>query len=248
HAAHGHDDHAAHGHHAPAAAHVAHAPAHDDHGHHGGPPHESPRSITFVLVTLAAGAVLVSLLGIPLLWSGHEPILEHWLAPALPAEVTFAHFGHATEWLFQGMGVAAATIGWFLAMKLFKDGKSQVPARLKERFFGAWTVVYNKYYVDEAYHAVVIRPALFLAAFLSWFDQHVIDWIVNFAGWLARFVAAIDDAIDKYVVDGAVNGVGGLTREGGRLFRRIQTGRIQNYLYGAALGSLLVVLLNFLFR
>jgi NADH-quinone oxidoreductase subunit L len=255
HAAHGHDDHGAHGHHAPAAAHVAHAPAHDDahgghddHGHHGGPPHESPRSITFVLVTLAAGAVLVSLLGIPLLWTGHEPILEHWLAPALPAEVTFLHFGHATEWLFQGMGVAAATIGWFFAMKLFKDGKSQVPARLKERFFGAWTVVYNKYYVDEAYHAVVIRPALFLAAFLSWFDQHVIDWLVNFAGWLARLVAAIDDAIDKYVVDGAVNGVGGLTREGGRLFRRIQTGRIQNYLYGAALGSLLVVLLNFLFR
>jgi NADH-quinone oxidoreductase subunit L len=76
----------------------------------------------------------------------------------------------------------------------------------------------------------------------------VIDWLVNFAGWLARLFAAIDDAIDKYVVDGAVNGVGGLTREGGRVLRRIETGRIQTYLYGAALGSLLVVLLNFLFR
>jgi NADH-quinone oxidoreductase subunit L len=201
-----------------------------------------------VLVTLATGAVLVSILGIPKLWSGHDPILEHWLAPALPAEVTFAHFGHATEWLFQGMGVAAAAIGWYLAMLLFKDGKSRVPHDLKHRFFGVWTVVYNKYYVDEAYHALIIRPALFLAAFLSWFDQHIIDWVVNFFGWLARFIAAIDDAIDKYVVDGAVNGVGGLTREGGRLFRRMQTGRIQTYLYGAALGSLLVVLLNFLFR
>ena len=69
-------------------------------------------------------------------------------------------------------------------------------------------------------------------------------------GWPAERSAAasIDDAIDKYVVDGAVNGVGGLTREGGRLLRRIETGRIQTYLYGAALGSLLVVLLNFLFR
>jgi len=190
----------------------------------------------------------VSLLGIPMLWSHHEPILEHWLAPALPAEVSFAHFSHATEWLFQGMGVAAATIGWFFAMKLFKDGKSSVPADLKARFFGVWTVVYNKYYVDEAYHAIVIRPALFLAAFLSWFDQHVIDWFVNFVGWVARLLAAVDDAFDKYVVDGAVNGVGGLTREGGRLLRRIETGRIQTYLYGAALGSLLVVLLNFLFR
>src|SRR5512137_2615746 len=240
HAAHGHDDHAAHAVHA--------APAHDDHGHHGGAPHESPRSITWVLATLAFGAVAVSFLGVPLLWTGHERILEHWLAPALPAEVTFLHFGHATEWLFQGMGVAAATIGWFFAMKLFKDGKSRVPHDLKHRYFGFWTVVYNKYYVDEAYHALVVRPALFLAAFLSWFDQHVIDWLVNFAGWLARLFAAIDDAIDKYVVDGAVNGVGGLTREGGRVLRRIETGRIQTYLYGAALGSLLVVLLNFLFR
>jgi NADH-quinone oxidoreductase subunit L len=256
---HGHDaGHGAHGHAAPAAAHVAHAahgtgahaPAHghDDHGHHGGVPHESPKSITFVLVTLAAGAVLVSLLGIPMLWTHREPILEHWLAPALPAEVSFAHFGHSTEWLFQAMGVAAASIGWFFAMKLFKDGKSRVPHDLKHRFFGLWTLVYNKYYVDEAYHAIVIRPALFLAAFLAWFDQHVIDWLVNFAGWLGRFVAAFDDAIDKYVVDGAVNGVGGLTREGGRVLRRIETGRIQTYLYGAALGSLLVVLLNFLFR
>jgi NADH-quinone oxidoreductase subunit L len=201
-----------------------------------------------VLVTLATGAVLVSFLGIPKLWTGHDPILEHWLAPALPAEVTFAHFGHATEWLFQGMGVAAAAIGWFFARRFFKDGESRVPHDMKHRFFGIWTVVYNKYYVDEAYHALVIRPALFLAAFLSWFDQHVIDWLVNFVGWLSRFIAAIDDAIDKYVVDGAVNGVGGITREGGRLLRRIETGRIQTYLYGAALGSLLVVLLNFLFR
>jgi NADH-quinone oxidoreductase subunit L len=251
--AHGH---AIHAHPAPASAHVAHghAPAHaapaDDHaaGHHGGAPHESPLSVTAVLVTLATGAVLVSILGVPKLWSGHDPILEHWLAPALPAEVTFAHFGHATEWLFQGMGVAAAAIGWYFAMLLFKDGKSRVPHDLKHRFFGFWTVVYNKYYVDEAYHALVIRPALFLAAFLSWFDEHIIDWIVNFTGWVTRFIAAIDDAIDKYVVDGAVNGVGGLTREGGRLLRRIETGRIQTYLYGAALGSLLVVLLNFLFR
>ena len=238
---HGEDPHSAH-----AAPHVA--SGHDDHGAHGHVPHESPLSVTAVLVTLATGAVLVSILGIPKLWTGHDPILEHWLASALPAEVTFAHFGHATEWLFQGMGVAAAAIGWYFAMLLFKDGKSRVPHDLKHRFFGVWTVVYNKYYVDEAYHALVIRPALFLAAFLSWFDQHIIDWIVNFFGWLARFVAAIDDAIDKYVVDGAVNGVGGLTREGGRLLRRIETGRIQTYLYGAALGSLLVVLLNFLFR
>jgi NADH-quinone oxidoreductase subunit L len=201
-----------------------------------------------VLVTLAAGSVLMGLLGLPKLWTGKDPILEHWLAPALPAEVTFAHFSHATEWLFQGMGVAAAAIGWFFARMLFKDAQSPVPANLKKRFFGIWTVVYNKYYVDEAYHALVVRPSLFLGRFLAWFDEHVIDWAVNFVGWLGRLVANLDGAIDTYVVDGAVNAVAGITQGAGRSLRRIQTGRIQTYLYGAAAGSLLVVLLNFLFR
>ena len=71
---------------------------------------------------------------------------------------------------------------------------------------------------------------------------------MNFVGWLGRLVATIDGAIDKYVVDGAVNAVAGITAEAGRAVRRIETGRIQTYLYGAAFGSLLVVLFNFLFR
>src|SRR5512141_2951194 len=94
---HGHDDatghvHAAHG----KAPHFGHtAAAHDDHGGHGahgGTPHESPWTITLVLATLAAGAVLVSLLGIPAAWTGHAPVLEHWLLPALTAteQVPFA--------------------------------------------------------------------------------------------------------------------------------------------------------------
>jgi len=49
-------------------------------------------------------------------------------------------------------------------------------------------------------------------------------------------------------VDGAVNAVAGVTSEAGRALRRIETGRITTYLYGLTLGSLLVVLLNFLFR
>jgi NADH-quinone oxidoreductase subunit L len=263
---HGHSAHAAahpapaaaHGHGAPAAAHghgtpaAAHATGHgaDDpgHGHHGGTPHESPRSITFVLATLATGAVLVSLLGIPKLWTHRDPVLEHWLAPALPAEIAFAHYPHAMEWLFQGLGVLAATVGWFFARMLFKDGRSRVPADLKARFFGFWTTVYNKYYVDEAYHAIVVRPSVYLAQLLFRFDQGVIDWFVNFVGWVGRLVGTIDGAIDKYVVDGAVNAVAGVTAEAGRALRRVETGRIHTYLYGAALGSLLVVLFNFLFR
>ena len=230
---------------------TAHAvAAHGDHagGGHGGKPRESPLSITFVLVVLAAGSILAGLLGLPALWTHRPPALERWLEPSLPAAVPFAHRSHSLEWLFQGIGLAAGVVGWLLARVLYRDGRSRVPHDLKKRFIGAWTVVYNKYYVDEAYHALVVRPSVFFAQFLSWFDQHVIDWLVNFAGWVTRFFANIDGAIDKYVVDGAVNAVANVTIEGGRALRRVQTGRIQTYLYGALAGALAVVLLNFLIR
>jgi NADH-quinone oxidoreductase subunit L len=162
--------------------------------------------------------------------------------------VPFVQKPHALEWVFQGLGVLAGTVGWVFARWLYKDNKSTIPATLQKRYEAAWTVVYNKYYVDELYDAVVIRPSIFLARFLSWFDGHVIDWLVNFAGWITRIFANIDGAIDKYLVDGAVNAVAAVTIESGRALRKVQTGRIQTYLYGALAGGLAVVLLNFLIR
>jgi NADH-quinone oxidoreductase subunit L len=261
---HDEDPHAAIAAHAPAQAHASngavHAQAPDPHathgvddpahgqGHHGGAPHESPLSITFVLVVLGAGAILAGLLGLPSLWTHRPPLLEHWLEPSLTAEVRFAEKPHSWEWMFQVIGVGAGAVGWFFARLLYRDGRSHVPAEMKKRFFGAWNFAYHKYYVDEAYYALVIRPSVFFAKFLSWFDQHVVDWLVNFAGWVTRFVANVDGAIDKYLVDGAVNLLASATIEGGRQIRRIETGRIQTYLYGALAGALAVVLLNFLIK
>jgi NADH-quinone oxidoreductase subunit L len=223
---------------------------HDPHGHGGGTPHESPISITFVLATLAIGSVVTLFLGLPMLWTHRPPALEHWLEPVLVGGdwIHFAEQPHALEWLFQGLGVSAGAVGWIVARTLYKDGRSAVPERLKARWASAWTVVYNKYYVDELYDRVVVQPSVFIASFFSWFDGHVVDWLVNFAGWLGRLVANIDGAIDKYLVDGAVNALAAATIEGGRGLRRIQTGRIQTYLYGALAGGLAVVLLNFLIR
>ena len=229
------------------------AHGHDAHGHgdaHGGDahaPHESPWTITAVLATLAAGSVLTLFLGLPMLWTHHEPLFERWLAPVL-AEVTFRETGHGTEWLFQALGVAAAFAGWLGARALFKDGTSPVPAQLRERFARAWQVVYDKYYVDELYAAAVVRPTRGLAALCSWLDVHLIDGLVNLAGVLARPASALSDLIDRTFVDGAVNGVADATRGAGRALRRLQTGQIQTYLYGALGGALVVVLLNFLIR
>jgi NADH-quinone oxidoreductase subunit L len=220
------------------------APSHG----HGHIPHESPLSITLVLITLAVGAVLAAVIGIPMAWTGHAPLLEHWLEPALPAVVEFAEYSHSTEFLFQLIGVMAGVIGWVCARALYKDGTSQVPARLLERWKRAWTVVYNKYYVDELYQATVLRGSVALARACSWFDKNIIDGAVNLAGFVTRVFADIDGVIDRYLVDGAVNLVAGATLSSGRALRRLQTGRIQTYLYGALVGAIALVLINLLIK
>jgi NADH-quinone oxidoreductase subunit L len=221
----------------------------DDHGHgHGHVPKESPLSITLVLVVLAAGAVLTAILGIPTAWTGNAPVLEHWLEPALPAMVEFVERSHSTEFLFQAIGVSAGVIGWVFARMLYKDNRSQVPARLLERWKGLWTVVYNKYYVDELYQATVLRGALGFARMCSWFDKRIVDSIVNLVGAITRVFANIDGAIDRYLVDGAVNLIANTTLSAGGILRRVQTGRIQTYLYGALVGAIAIVLLNFIIK
>jgi len=229
------------------------APVHGDHdAHHGGVPHESPASMTYVLIALAAAAVVAGVIfGWPAAWGGHGPMLEHWLAPSLPAQeaVPFAHQPHSMELLFQLIGgIVVAGLGFLTAYALYHDNRSTVPARLKAMFPRAWALVFNKYYVDEVYDATVVRGSLVLSRVLYWIDQNVIDAIVNFMGWLGRTVAYIDAAIDKYLVDGAVNGLGNLIWNSGRGLRRVQTGHIQAYLYGALGGAIVFVIIQYVIR
>jgi len=224
-----------------------HGHGHDhDNGHVV--PKESPGSITGVLVVLASGAVLASVLGLPASWTNHPPILESFLEPSLPATVHFTEHPRWVEWAFQLIGVSAGAIGWFFARLLYRNGTSPVPAQLLQRWKRLWTVVYNKYYVDEIYQATVVRGSVVFAKILSWIDSRLVDGVVNLAGAVARLFANLDGAIDKYLVDGAVNLVAQSTIAAGRGLRRVQTGRIQTYLYGALAGALVVVLLNFLIK
>jgi NADH-quinone oxidoreductase subunit L len=222
----------------------------DAHGH-GGVPHESPRPMTWVLVALAAAAVVSGIVfGLPKAWSGREPLLEHWLAPSLPAaeNVPFREASHATEWLFQFFGFGIAALGWIAARALYLDAKSTVPERLKAAFPRAWAVVFNKYYVDEMYQATVLRFSLWSSRALYWFDQNVIDGFVNAVAAVGRAVAYVDAAFDQKVVDGAVNLLADAFLHGGAKLRRLQTGRIQAYLFGALAGAIAFVVIQYVIR
>jgi NADH-quinone oxidoreductase subunit L len=190
------------------------------------------------------------LFGLPQLWSGHEPLLEQFLSPSLPAaeKVPFAEASHSTELLFQLIGFGIAGAGWIVARALYLDAKSTVPERLKAVFPRAWGVVYNKYYVDELYQATVLRFSLWLSRALYWFDQHVIDGLVNAVATVGRAIAYIDAAFDQKVVDGAVNLLADGFLHGGAQLRRLQTGRIQAYLFGALAGAIAFVIIQYVIR
>ena len=98
------------------------------------------------------------------------------------------------------------------------------------RFAFIHRLLENKYYVDEFYNTVFVGGTLAFSRALSWFDAHIIDGIVNGVRHLTVIVLGHgSNLFDRYVVDGAVNGVGYSARGGSRLFRRMQSGFVQNY-------------------
>jgi NADH-quinone oxidoreductase subunit L len=107
-------------------------------------------------------------------------------------------------------------------------------------------LVFNKYYVDEAYQATVVRGVVDGARTLSWVDSRLVDGIVNLCGIIGRLCGFFQGWLDRWFVDGLVNLVGDALVRAGRGLRHLQTGRIQTYLYGALGGALVVVLINFL--
>jgi NADH-quinone oxidoreductase subunit L len=108
--------------------------------------------------------------------------------------------------------------------------------QLATRYAFAHQVLLNKYYVDEFYHAFVVRPIMWAMNALWTFDGTVIDGIVNGFGKFTRLYSNWSGLVDRQVVDGSVNGVAVLVRSGSQVFRLVQTGIVQNYLLVMALG------------
>ena len=94
-----------------------------------------------------------------------------------------------------------------------------------------YNLLVNKYYLDHLYTDIVvgsIKGPIARAAY--WFNQVVIDGVVNGVGIGARRAAHVTyDVIDQKVVDGLVNGAGAGAEESGSFLRHMQTGRVQQY-------------------
>ncbi len=104
---------------------------------------------------------------------------------------------------------------------------------------------YNKWYFDELYSKTAVAFTLGLSNFLAWFDQKVIDGIVNGTANITRASSFASGQFDKYVVDGLVNLTATVTGFFGMIFRKLQTGKVQTYLVMVLTG---ILILFFIFK
>jgi NADH-quinone oxidoreductase subunit L len=210
--------------------------------------HESPSSMINVLKILGVLSIIGGVIGLPHLW--HLPnLLEGWLEPMFEFSHHHVHwheYSAATEWTLMLTSIVIALAGFSLAYKLYKDAKSKVPAQFVKNYPTIHRIAFNKYYVDELYQKTFISGSVIFSKISGWFDQHIIDGLVNLMGYIARFFSWLHGLNDTYIVDGAVNGLAAISSRCGRTLRRIQTGRIQTYLYGLLGGGLLLILVRYL--
>jgi len=182
--------------------------------------HESPSSMTVPLMVLAALSVIGGALGFPEFWH-----LPNWMAHHLDPVIIRKNpsmLSHETEWMLMGLAVAGAAVMIWFTYQLFIRNRV-LPAESESQMKPWQKLIYNKYYVDEVYDAVIRKPLDFLASLFHKF-------------------------FDLQVIDGIVNGVGSSVRMLGSGVRYLQTGNIGLYIMGMTMGVVLIILLTFLIK
>jgi NADH:ubiquinone oxidoreductase subunit 5 (subunit L)/multisubunit Na+/H+ antiporter MnhA subunit len=244
---------------------VAHGPAepHDTdaaHAAHGGHgpwhgPHESPSAMTYPLMALAIGAIVAGFFGVPASLGGGDAIGK-FLEPSFKAEHVEAArpepreeaaLSRGAEIGLMGFSVLLAAIGIGVAYRFYVTSP-EVSERLAQNWSGAHRLLSNKYYVDELYDATVISGTMGGARGLWTFDRRVVDGVVNGSGRLTIVSSFFSGFTDKNVVDGLVNFVGWIVSESSLIFRRLQTGLVQNYAVLMLLGIFVFVSIYLIVR
>jgi len=210
--------------------------------------HESPRTMTYVLVALAALSVIGGWVGIPAALGGGNQF-EHFLAPVIAGQGGEAHAAAGVaeahhdpmEYLLMVVSVALALGGIWLARFLYVQ-RAELPERMAASWKGLYQLLYRKYYMDEIYDAVFVNRTKDLGTTLSAFDATVIDGIgVDGAAWFTRFTSKISIWWDTWIVDGLVNLTAIVVRMMSYPTRLVQTGVVGNYALLIVLGLLFLL-------
>jgi len=173
--------------------------------------HESPAAMTLPLVVLAILSIVGGYIGMPEVMSEHHA-LAAYLSPVI-TNFGDHHLSPATEWMLMGISVAASVIMIIVAYLVNKK-----PAFAENK--GLAKVLENKWYLDEIYDAIIVRP-------------------------IEAFSNLLDKFAERRGIDGIVNGVGKTVRWGGDRLRLLQSGQVGFYIFIMVMGIVVLFTLSF---
>ncbi len=168
---------------------------------HNKHPHESPKVMTVPLIVLAVLSVIGGFIGIPEVFSGeHGNQFHNWLSPIFAdAERKIMQFGfhtHFAEILLMVISVLVAVASIFFARYVYL--KSPIIAEnFSKRFAGLHKTLWNKYYVDEFYDAVIVNPIVVVSKNVFWkfTDGKIIDGLNHF---IANLLDSLGASLRKF--------------------------------------------------
>jgi NADH-quinone oxidoreductase subunit L len=186
--------------------------------------HESPKSMLAPLMILAVLSIIGGWMAAPAFWGGPDyfaKFLEPTFAQgaAVNAEVAEAA-AHALEIPLAIVAVVAALLGFAVAFWLYlrQPGK---PEQLAKTMSGVYNTLLHKYYVDEIYAALIVKPLLWLSTNVLW------------------------QAVDIRTIDATVNGIAEGATDIGDGVRHTQSGNTRSYAVWVVIGALVIIAIIF---
>ena len=143
----------------------------------------------------------------------------------------------ATLWAF-----GAALAGFTLAT-VFYGLKTLSPDDVRKQFAPIYRFLVHKWWFDELYALLFVRPALWVSSLAAACDKQGIDRLVDGLAWLVGLVARLDGWIDRFFIDSLVDGLAGVTYAVGLRLRGLQSGNVRQYIMWLAVGTVALFLL-----
>ena len=178
--------------------------------------------MTLPLMILALLSIVGGFVGIPAVFAEDAHLLSGFLHPVLGGEVISSHeavhLSHSTELMLMGVVVFLIIVVIIFASRKFaKYQPSDKQDSAISKFFA------NKWYVDELYEAVILKPISHIASFFN-------------------------KVIDPKIIDGFVNGVGRTVQYGSRQLRLLQSGQVGSYVLIMVISIILLFIFQFFWK
>jgi NADH-quinone oxidoreductase subunit L len=180
--------------------------------------HESPKSMTVPLMILAVLSLIGGFMGVPEVLGGNHA-LDHFLDPVFAQSKalmgTHHHLEHSTELILMGT-IVGLTVVMIVTAYVIYVRKKQVPAPEGVSLSGPHQLIRNKYYVDELYETIVVKPLQFISK-------------------------AFDMVLEKLFIDNIVNGTGKAVTWSSKTLRLVQTGNTGFYIFAMVISIIILL-------